>query len=93
MQGSVSPAALAWVTYSLTVLGETEQLWAIARCVSPASYFNRRISSIFRMDNLSCDISSSFFGKRMPYMFRIIQRCPLVDRHGPEIVIGIRRNH
>jgi hypothetical protein len=29
--------------YSLTVLGETAQLWAIARCDSPASYFNLRI--------------------------------------------------
>jgi hypothetical protein len=45
--------------YSLTVLGETAQLWAIARWDSPTSYFNLRISSIFRMDNLVCDISSS----------------------------------
>ena len=36
--------------------------WAIARWDSPASYFNRRTSSIFRMDNLSWDISSSLLG-------------------------------
>jgi hypothetical protein len=29
----------------------------------------------------------------MPYMLRIIQRCPYVDRHGPEIVIDMLRNH
>jgi hypothetical protein len=28
----------------------------------------------------------------MPYLFRIIQRCPLGNRHGPEIVIGVRWN-
>ena len=80
--------------YSLTVLGETEQLWAIARCDSLASYFNLKISSIFRMDNLTWGISSSWFvriqEKRMTYLFVIIQ-CRRVsfmllgrrsDRHG-----------
>ena len=83
--GQLKPAALAWVTYSLTVLGEIEQLWAMARCVSPTSYFKRSTSSIFRMDNLFWDILSSFFvfEKRMPYLFSIIQRrLRERDRHG-----------
>ncbi len=57
--GQLSPAALACVAYSLTVLMDTPQLLAIARCGKPTSNFNRRISSIFRMDKLACDISSS----------------------------------
>jgi hypothetical protein len=73
--GQLNPAAWAWVRYSLIVLGETEQLLAVARCDSPASYFNRRISSILRMDNLAWAMSSSFwFRRRMPHLFGIIQR-------------------
>jgi hypothetical protein len=69
--GQLNPAALACVMYSLTVLEETEQAWAIARCVSFFSYFNLRISSILRMDNLFWAISSSSFllRKSMPYLF------------------------
>ncbi len=83
--GQLNPAALAWVMYSLTVLGETEQLWAIARWDSPAPYFNLRTSSIFRMNNLSWDISFSLFGNRMPHMFWIIQRRP------PQLIAIIRK--
>ena len=61
-----------------TVLVDTPQLLAIARCVSPISNFKRRISSIFRMDKLACTISSSSITFR-----RGCQICSSLSSHFP----------
>ena len=45
--GQLIPAALAAMTYSLTVLGEMPQLAAMSRWVRRASYFRRSTSLIF----------------------------------------------
>jgi hypothetical protein len=55
-RGQRRPAALARRTYSLTVVGDIEQLQAIARLLSPLSHLRRRTSWILHTDNLSWGI-------------------------------------
>lgn len=59
--GQLTPAAFARRRYSPTVLLDTLQAPAIARLDNPASYFNLRISLIFRMVNRSWAMSTSLF--------------------------------
>jgi hypothetical protein len=74
--GHFSPAASARFRYSRTVLWEIWQLRPMARFDKPHAHFKRSASLIFRMDNLSCDIPTSwnFSRCRLPHFEKIIQR-------------------
>src|ERR1035437_9358104 len=80
--GHFNPTASARLKYSLTVLWEIWQLRAIDRFDKPHSHFKRNASLIFRMDNLSCDITTSWNYSRdsLPHFKKIIQRhSPMQD--------------
>jgi hypothetical protein len=57
--GQLNPACLARRVYSLMVLQDTRQARPISRLDNPASYFNLKISFIFRTVNRSWDIATS----------------------------------
>jgi hypothetical protein len=57
--GQFNPACLARCVYSLMVLQETRQARPTSRLDNPASYFNLKISLIFRTVNRSWDIATS----------------------------------
>jgi hypothetical protein len=50
--GHDNRAFLARIRYSATVERAMEQLLAIERLLKPSSHFNRKISFMFRIDNL-----------------------------------------
>ena len=82
------------------MLCETFTLRAIARWLSPAYSFSRRISLVFRKGSFSAAIATSSVRWGIRYPAPSTRRRDLtarlkqtiVDRHRPEPVIGFLRN-